>query len=606
MRNNRIWATLDPFYEDGEIMGRSVANQGFLDALLRLDPFDAYHFFLPDTGAAEALRRAIAQRHPGFDATRIGAFSRLELPRKLAEGGHHCFHLSDCVNHPPHLARLRNALAPEIFPITSVTHSLSYARYAESLLAHLWPGSTERDVILATSRTAQGVLHEWFAALTEGYGLDARRFAPPRVARVPLGVDPACMAPASPEERAALRSERNMAEGTLVVLVFGRISHFSKMDVLPVLRAVQRLFAAGTDRAAVRLELAGYVRPGERHYRTLEELARNMGLAFHVTPSPDEAEKRALFACADVFLSPVDNVQETFGLAVLEAGLMGLPTIASDYDGYRDLVEHGVTGLLLPTLAPARTPDVDLLSRVWFDNQYHLLLAQRTAVDVPSMAAALARLLAAPEERRAMGRAARERVLAAFTWEHVVRACQREWEAAWERPVDAALLRDVAHPLHVPYGRVFGGYVSQPVGEGAVDSGRHDARSRAERSTADGDGARRNPPVVRSRAGDAVYRGQEHLLIYAGIDTVVDERAVRAALVLARRPLGAVDLAARLAENEEFGLNADAALVLVLWCLKHDLLELAGQGGKDATGGREARDAREAAGEKTGTGKSDA
>ena len=35
-----IWGTLDPFVELGPVIGRKVANAGFLEALLRADPFD--------------------------------------------------------------------------------------------------------------------------------------------------------------------------------------------------------------------------------------------------------------------------------------------------------------------------------------------------------------------------------------------------------------------------------------------------------------------------------------------------------------------------------------------------------------------------------------
>ena len=42
-----------------------------------------------------------------------------------------------------------------------------------------------------------------------------------------------------------------------------------------------------------------------------------------------------LWAAADVFLSLVDNIQETFGITPLEAMAAGLPVVASDWDGYR-------------------------------------------------------------------------------------------------------------------------------------------------------------------------------------------------------------------------------------------------------------------------------
>ena len=55
---------------------------------------------------------------------------------------------------------------------------------------------------------------------------------------------------------------------------------------------------------------------------------------------------------ADLFLSLVDNPQETFGLAPVEAMAAGLPVVVSDWDGYRATVSDGVEGFRVPTLAP--------------------------------------------------------------------------------------------------------------------------------------------------------------------------------------------------------------------------------------------------------------
>ena len=62
------------------------------------------------------------------------------------------------------------------------------------------------------------------------------------------------------------------------------------------------------------------------------------------------AEQRSsVWRAADIFTSLSDNIQETFGLVIVEAMASGLPVVASDWDGYRDLVVDGETGLLVPT-----------------------------------------------------------------------------------------------------------------------------------------------------------------------------------------------------------------------------------------------------------------
>ena len=56
--------------------------------------------------------------------------------------------------------------------------------------------------------------------------------------------------------------------------------------------------------------------------------------------------KSVLYGRPPMCLLASDNVQESFGLAIVEAMAAGLPVVASNWDGYRDTVEHGVTGIL--------------------------------------------------------------------------------------------------------------------------------------------------------------------------------------------------------------------------------------------------------------------
>jgi phosphatidyl-myo-inositol alpha-mannosyltransferase len=57
------------------------------------------------------------------------------------------------------------------------------------------------------------------------------------------------------------------------------------------------------------------------------------------------------YAEADVFCAPSLG-QESFGMVLLEAMAAGLPVVASDIDGYRDVLTHGREGLLLPPRDP--------------------------------------------------------------------------------------------------------------------------------------------------------------------------------------------------------------------------------------------------------------
>ena len=69
---------------------------------------------------------------------------------------------------------------------------------------------------------------------------------------------------------------------------------------------------------------------------------------------PDEARTALveLYRRGQLFVMPnivVPGDMEGFGIVMLEAGACGLPTLAADLEGIRDVVEEGVNGWFVPT-----------------------------------------------------------------------------------------------------------------------------------------------------------------------------------------------------------------------------------------------------------------
>lgn len=525
-----IWGTLDPFVEGGPILGRKVANAGFLQALFGADPFAEYHFFLPDRQSGKALEAFVQAVCPQISG-KIRILPRTDLPAQLASTAYHVFHLSDCLTAQGFLAALRNRVARNVFPITGVTHSLSYARYGQSFAQHVWGGVTARDCIVATSTAGADVVREELAALGEVISAPV-----PQVAVVPLGVWCKYFRVLELAPVTAVPSSK------VVFLVPGRISPYSKMDLLPLLRAFQRLRQSGVELGEVCLVLAGSPDEGASLPGTLTNLAANIGLELIVVRCPDDLTQKALLHRADVVVSLADNPQETFGLTILEAAAAGKPVIASDYDGYRDLVRHGRTGLLVSTLDSGEVDDVSLLAPLLYDSTYHLWLAQDVAVDVGELAGHL-RVMLQKNVRESMGRAAREHAQG-FDWTAIIGRYLELWERLNAEPAPQPRQGESRHPLSMHHGRIFAGYPSRRLREEDV--------------------------LEVTELGRAVYRGQDFPVVYAGIEDRIDLELMRKVLVWARRPMPWADL-------REKAAGEDRLVATVLWMLKGDLLRVAGE-----------------------------
>ena len=207
----------------------------------------------------------------------------------------------------------------------------------------------------------------------------------------------------------------------------GRLSYFEKAFPQPMFKALQQASAAGT--AKLHFVMAGWF-PGEKDQARYEEAAHGHApdVVTHVLDGNDSALVGELWAGADLFLSLVDNIQETFGITPLEAMAAGLPVVVSDWDGYRATVRDGVEGFLIPTLGgPAggklgETLAMRHAAEIDTYQGYVGAVAQHTAVHIGRCAQAIAELAASKDLRRRMGAAGRARVREQYDWPVIARA----------------------------------------------------------------------------------------------------------------------------------------------------------------------------------------
>jgi len=225
------------------------------------------------------------------------------------------------VDNRPHLMAAVRRNAPHT-PVVLFLHSLTFAPQTSRTARSL----EHADLIIANSRSLQQRL--------------ARRF--PRKAQsirvVPLGADLDRFTPVNPVERQVFRQLYRLKPEEFTVLFVGRVIPRKGVPVL--IRAVHAL----RRKLPVRLLIAGRGKPA--YIRRLKGLARRLGVQVTFAGNIAHEEIHRLYQAADCFVCPSQR-HEAFGLVNVEAMASGLPVIASNIGGIREIVASGVNGYLV-------------------------------------------------------------------------------------------------------------------------------------------------------------------------------------------------------------------------------------------------------------------
>ena len=223
-------------------------------------------------------------------------------------------------------------------------------------------------------------------------------YRPERIHTALNGLDMRDWAPED-HDGARVRREFGIAEDTPVLAIVARLfvwkGHLELLEALAVVakqRPDVRLLVVGIDdpRAA----------PGRQSLSAeMHTLIERHGLQDNVVFTGFRSDIGDLMAACDIYSMP--SFEEPFGMVYVEAMSLERPVVGLDNGGTREIVVHGVTGLL---------SDVG---------------------DIDGLAANIMRLIEDPELRRKMGAAGRRRALEHFS------------PAAMARPVEA-LYRQLA------------------------------------------------------------------------------------------------------------------------------------------------------------------
>ena len=147
---------------------------------------------------------------------------------------------------------------------------------------------------------------------------------------------------AAPPPRSEARKRLGLPENCPVVAYVGRVTRVKRPDrFLSVAREVRRAVPNA------RFVVCG---DGDLHYEleTAVDLSQSMRLLGW------RADVETVYAASDLVLLTSDN--EGMPVSLIEAGLAGVPTVATNVGSVAEVVQHGDTGFLTP-------PDVQDLSR---------------------------------------------------------------------------------------------------------------------------------------------------------------------------------------------------------------------------------------------------
>ena len=362
-------------------------------------------------------------------------------------------------------AALRSLLGDSAYALCGVTHTISSREVLNAVAAMATAPVMPWDALICTSRAVHAALCRVLDWTEENLRarLGATRFVRPMMPVIPLGVHAARFS-RKPEDRKRWRKKLGVAQDVIAVLFFGRLSVHAKASPFQLAQAAEAAARASGKKLAV-LWCGWFNDDFQR--RVFMESAKAMApsVSFHHVDGRDEDARFSVWAAADVFCSLSDNIQETFGLTVIEAMAAGLPVVVSNWNGYRAAVEHGVNGVLVDSYLPeASLADAGYryLSGIDTYDAHIGAVSQLCFVDLAQTAQWLARLAADEALRRKLGAAARSTVETSFDWSVVLPRYAEVWGEQFERVTRARSEKtsSTAWLRHDP-ARTFAGFPSQ-------------------------------------------------------------------------------------------------------------------------------------------------
>jgi glycosyltransferase involved in cell wall biosynthesis len=423
-----------------DLMGRHSAGESFLEAFLRDVEGPGVFGLLLNGQGGDRFSETVDSAGRNLSAV---VLSRTDVPIISRQG---LLYVPQ-----PDLARearARSFVKDTAYALCGITHTVSSFEAIDQIADFTTEPVAPFDALICTSKAVHSAVSNVLALREHDLKrrLGATRFTRPLMPIIPLGVHPGRFA-RDQNARAELRNRLGLSEDTIAILFFGRLSVHAKASPFQLAQAAERA-ARQLDRP-VAVIWGGWFSnkfQSDVFMGTAKDMAPSV--SFHHVDGRDGAIKRKMWSAADIFCSLSDNIQESFGLTVIEAMAAGLPVVASNWNGYREAISHGVDGVLIDTYLPAASLAETGYRHMTGSDNYDVYIggvSQFCFVDIEQTSDWLVRLARDSNLRHRMGEAARLKVKDAFDWNLIIKRYFELWseqqamlETARKRGTDRA------------------------------------------------------------------------------------------------------------------------------------------------------------------------
>lgn len=275
----------------------------------------------------------ISRSHPKLESiTKRGKLTIIRLPYRhsyidsvlkvIREGN---YDLIQVDNRPQYAARIKSMM-PSI-PVSLFLHSLTFVTPPHITDSLAKACLNKIDLIIANSESLQRVLEYKFPECA------------PSIRKTILGVDTKTFRVPTDQEK-QLYKRKYKLQHTFNVLFVGRFIPRKGIKVL--VQAVHRL---KSEIPNVRLIIAGGS-PNKRYIRYMKRYAGHLRVPILYMGYVPHLQLPKTYWLGDCFVCPSQK-HEAFGLVNVEAMASGVPVIASDIGGIKEIIRHGDNGLLV-------------------------------------------------------------------------------------------------------------------------------------------------------------------------------------------------------------------------------------------------------------------